>query len=311
MPERVLVTGGAGYIGAVLVPYLLNEGYAVRVLDRFSHSSPTLMSCIGHEGFEPVRGDCRDVPTLRAALQGVDWIIPLAAIVGAPACERDSLAATSTNHAAITDLLHWRSKEQRVLFPNTNSGYGTTPPGEVTTENTPLKPISLYGITKAEAERTVLFKENTCAFRLATVFGPSPRMRLDLLVNDFVYRALKDKALVLYEPHFRRNYMHVYDVSRLFVFAMRNFEALKGKPWNAGLHYCLTKQELCQEIQKSIPDFRFFVAETNKDPDKRDYEVSVQRLENLGFKCCVSLSRGIRELKQAYEMLPGPEFTNL
>lgn len=311
MPERVLITGGNGYIGSVLVPYLLWEGYSVRVLSTFTNPTPSLASCISYEGFEPVRGDCRDAVVLEAALKGVDWIIPLAAVVGAPACDNDQYKARTVNAGAIYTLLDLVRPEQRIVYPTTNSGYGTTPAGLICGENTPLKPISLYGITKQQAETDVLENENAVSFRLATVFGPSPRMRLDLLVNDFIYRAVRDKCVTLYEAYARRNYMHIWDVSRLFLFAMRKFEKLKeGRVYNAGLHFSLTKKELCEEIQKYVKDFQVLEAPTGKDPDKRDYAVSVEKLEEAGFKCCISLTAGIRELIKFYRMFPIERFRN-
>ncbi len=315
-PERVLVTGGAGYLGAVLIPYLLAEGYAVRVLDTFSHSYPSLTDCVPHEAFEPVRGDCSCSTTLGEALQGVDWVIPLAAVVGAPACDRDPFRTQQVNVRAISLLMDHVSgmdRTVRVLYPNTNSGYGTTAKGVICGENTPLKPVSLYGVTKAKAEELVLENENTLSFRLATVFGASPHMRLDLLVNDFVYRAVKDRVVVLYEAQARRNYMAVYDVARMFVFAMRNFDKLStnsDRVYNAGLAGSFTKKELCEAIQKYVRDFFFFEAEVGKDVDARDYEVSVEKLEAAGFKCCVSLTAGIRELIKYYKMMPIERFRN-
>lgn len=309
-PERVLITGANGYVGSVLTPYLLSEGYSVTALDTFTHQGLPLAACLPYEGFTPIRGDCRDTSTLREALKGVDWIIPLAAVVGAPACMNDYYKANSVNYESIITLLECRSKNQPILFPTTNSGYGTTPEGQVSTEDTLMDPISLYGYTKCKAEKHLLDKENIATFRLATVFGASPRMRLDLLVNDFVHRAVRDKAVVLYEANARRNYMHVYDVARLFVFGLKNFEKIKGKPWNAGIPGALTKKELCQEIQKYVKGFTFVEAEVGTDIDKRDYNVSVERLENAGFKCCVSITYGLRELIRCYKMLPVERFRN-
>lgn len=307
MSEKILVTGGAGYLGSVLVPHLLENGYAVRVLDLFRNKQIPLTHCLDYEGFEPVKGDCRDQSTLRECLKDVDWIIPLAAIVGAPACEINKTGASSINFDSIVTLNLLRGSIP-VIFPNTNSGYGSTK--EVCTEETPLNPISHYGRTKTYSEKFLLDRKNVTVFRLATVFGPSPRMRLDLLVNDFTYRAVTDKTLVLYEEGFLRNYMHVHDVARLFLFAIRNYDKMKDQVFNAGLHYCLTKRELCKEIQKWVPDFQFLAAETGSDPDKRNYNVSVEKLEQAGFRCATSLSRGIRELIRLYKMLPNKEFTN-
>lgn len=312
---RILVTGGAGYIGSILVPHLLHFSYRVRVLDKFTHPNPSLMSVIDHEGFEPVRGDCRDKALLRKCLKDVDYVIPLAAVVGAPACDNNPSDAESINAGGIIALAEQileTSCETKILYPNSNSAYGKTPLGEAADEDSKVNPLSLYAKTKMIGETALLesLPDYSTSFRLATAFGPSPKMRLDLLVNDFVYRAMRDKSLVLFEPHFRRNFIHVYDIARLFAFGIKNFDKLKGKVWNAGLHYGLTKEELCQTIQKKLKDFRYFVSETGEDPDRRDYNISTERLENIGFKCSVSLERGIRELIKAYSMLPVENFRN-
>lgn len=312
MPELVLVTGGAGYIGSVLVPQLLAEGYYVRVLDSFRHRQPSLLAHCGDERLDIVRGDCREERTLRKALAEVRWIIPLAAVVGAPACDADPTAALSTNVEAIRRLVQLRSREQRLLFPVTNSGYGIGEKGVFCTEESPLRPISLYGRTKVEAETIVLEAGHSLTFRLATAFGASPRMRLDLLVNDFTYRAVTDRVVVLFEAHFKRNYIHVRDIARAFLHGMRNFETMQGRPYNVGLSDAnLSKHELCEVIRSVVPGFQFFQADVGEDPDKRDYIVSNERLEGTGFRPQVGLKQGIRELVKAYKMLPASEFTNL
>lgn len=320
--ETVLVTGGAGYVGCVLVPLLLKEGYKVRVLDRFRHRSPGLMACCSDPNFEAVRGDCRNPSTIRECLNGVDWVAPLAAVVGAPACDVDPDDATTTNVGAIRTLVRemivWesgqrrREKEcQRIIFPNTNSGYGTTLPGIVCDEESPLAPISHYAMTKCDAEWIVMDRAESVSLRFATAFGASPRMRLDLLVNDFVHRAVRDKFLILYEPHFKRNYIHVRDMAESFLFAVRNWEAMKGGVYNVGLPGAVTKRSLCEMIYKAIPRFRFLVSEIGSDPDKRNYDISVAKMQKLGFHCKISISDGIQELIKVYQMLPGQEFTNL
>lgn len=229
MPAKILITGGAGYIGTVLVPMLLNDGHHVTVLDSFLFNQPTLLdSCIDPK-LTVVRGDCRDKNIITKLMKDVDYIIPLAAIVGAPACNLDTTAATSINLDAIKLILSLRSKNQRIVLPNTNSGYGMGQKGSFCTEDSPLEPISLYGRTKVDAERAVLDAGNSLTFRLATVFGLSPRMRIDLLVNDFVYRAINDKAVVIFEGHAKRNYIHIRDVGRAFVHAINNFEKCRVK----------------------------------------------------------------------------------
>ncbi len=312
MPEIVLVTGGAGYIGSVLVPHLLAEGYYVRVLDNFRHRQPSLLALAGDERLDIIRGDCREEKLLCYAMREAQWIIPLAAIVGAPACDADPTAAQSTNVDAVKQIVKLRSGEQRILFPVTNSGYGIGTHGAYCTEDSPLRPISLYGRTKVEAEQAVLQAGNSLTFRLATAFGASPRMRLDLLVNDFTYRAVTDRVVVLFEAHFKRNYIHVRDIARAFVHGMRNFETMHGTPYNVGLSDAnLSKQELCEVIRSVAPAFQFFKAEIGEDPDKRDYIVSNERLERTGFRPAVSLKQGIKELVKAYKMMPASEFTNL
>ncbi len=313
--ETVLVTGGAGYVGTVLVPYLLEKGYYVRVLDRFRHNSPGLMAHVDNPNFQAIRGDVLDEDCLRQALYGMDYVIPLAAVVGAPACEIDKGYSWSLNYHSIVVLSRLLQDHQRVIYPNTNSGYGTTKPGEVCDEETPLKPISTYGKTKCEAERWLMGsmgnRENTVSLRFATAFGPSPRMRLDLLVNDFVYRAVRDKSLVLFEPHFRRNYIHVKDMARSFVHVMKNWDSMKGQVYNVGLPVSYNKECLCRLIQEYVPGFIVYFGNVGSDLDKRDYDVSNHKIYKTGFECEIELRTGILELIKAYKMLPGPEFTNL
>ena len=312
MPERVLVTGGAGYLGSVLTPALLAAGYAVTVLDNFSFDQASLLECCADERFEVIRGDARDEAVLKPALQGADIIIPLAAIVGAPACNRDQTGARSLNLEAIRLLLRLRSPRQRVIYPTTNSGYGVGEPGKYCTEETPLRPISLYGVTKVEAEQAVLAAGNAVTFRLATVFGLSPRMRLDLLVNDFVHRAVTDRAVVVFEGHAKRNYIHVRDVVRAFLHALGNFETMKDEPYNVGLSEAnLSKLELCAEIKKQVPAFVYLEAPIGEDPDKRDYIVSNAKIEATGFRPAFSLELGIRELIKGYRILRNARYANV
>ncbi|HWP02724.1 MAG TPA: NAD(P)-dependent oxidoreductase [Gemmatimonadaceae bacterium] len=309
---RILITGGAGYIGSVLTPYLLQEGYQVTVLDNFMFRQSSLADCCAYESFEVVRGDCRDESLVRKLITTTDVIIPLAALVGAPMCERDVVGAETTNLAAVKMLCRVASKDQWILFPTTNSGYGIGEKDKFCTEETPLRPISLYGRTKVEAEQEVLQRENSVSFRLATVFGMSPRMRLDLLVNDFVYRAVHDRAVVVFEGHYRRNFVHVRDVARVFAFGLKRFAAMKGKPYNVGLDDAnLTKLELCAAIKKIIPGFVYVEAPVGEDPDKRDYVVSNARLASTGFRMEWSLERGIRELVKGYTMLRAAAHANV
>jgi nucleoside-diphosphate-sugar epimerase len=312
MATKILVTGGAGYIGSVLVPALLGEGYAVQVLDNFLFGQATLLDCCADPNFTVVRGDCREKPVLARALRDADVIIPLAAIVGAPACAMDQTAAVSTNLDAIKLLLAMRSKQQRIILPNTNSGYGVGEPGAYCTEKSPLRPISLYGRTKVQAELAVLEAGNAVTFRLATVFGLSPRMRLDLLVNDFVYRAVTDRAVVVFEGRAKRNYIHVRDVARAFRHALGHFEAMQGEAYNVGLSNAnLSKLELCQEIKKQLPGFVFLEAPIGEDPDKRDYIVCNEKIEGAGFRPAHSLADGIRELIKGYSILRNGRYGNV
>lgn len=312
MTTKVLVTGGAGYLGSILVPALLEQGHEVRALDTFRFDQTSLLACCAHPRFEVVRGDCRDESVLRKALVGADWIIPLAAVVGAPACAADQVAARTVNVDALRLLLSLRSARQRVLYPTTNSGYGVGERGKFCTEESPLRPISLYGLTKVEAEKAVLDAGNSVTFRLATVFGAAPRMRLDLLVNDFVYRAIHDRTVVVFEGHAKRNYIHVRDVARAFLHGMAHFETMKDQPYNVGLSDAnLSKLELCAEIRRLVPAFVYLEAPVGEDPDKRDYIVSNEKLERTGFRPAYSLEGGIRELIKAYAMLRKDRYSNV
>jgi nucleoside-diphosphate-sugar epimerase len=309
---KILITGGAGYIGSVLTPTLLQAGHQVTVLDNFMFRPSSLAECCQYETFQVVRGDARDESVVKPLIAKADLIIPLAALVGAPLCDRDRLAAQSTNSDAVRLACRLASKQQRVIMPTTNSGYGIGESGKFCTEETPLRPISLYGTSKVEAEQAVLEHGNSLSFRLATVFGMSPRMRLDLLVNDFVYRAVNDRAVVIFEGHFKRNYIHIRDVTRAFLHALANFESMKGRAYNVGLDDAnLSKLELCAEIKKQLPKFVFLEAPIGEDPDKRDYIVSNARIAATGYKPEWSLQRGITELIKGYVILRNSTFANV
>ncbi len=310
--SRILVTGGAGYLGSVLVPELLRRGHAVTVLDNFLWKQNSLAECCQYEDFQIVRGDCRNEDTLKPLLAKADVTIPLAALVGAPLCKQDPLAAQSINSDAVRLIAKLVSKDQRVIMPTTNSGYGIGEKGKFCTEETPLRPISLYGTSKVEAEEAVLSLQNGISFRLATVFGMSPRMRVDLLVNDFVHRAVMDRAVVIFEGHFKRNYIHIRDVARVFIHGIENFEAMKGKPYNVGLEEAnLSKLELCAKIKEHVPGFVYLEAPIGEDPDKRDYIVSNARLAATGFKTEWDLDRGIRELLKGFTILRNSLYSNV
>ena len=308
----ILMTGGAGYLGSIMAPALLAEGYRVTVLDNFLFQQSSLNHLCADPNFEVCRGDARDPEVLQPLLRRADVIIPLAALVGAPMCNSDKVGAETINRDAILSLIRLASREQRVLMPITNSGYGIGEAGKFCTEETPLRPISLYGRTKVEAEQAVLARGNAISFRLATVFGMSPRMRIDLLVNDFVYRAVNDRAVVLFEAHFKRNYIHVRDVARVFLHGIQNFEALKNQPYNVGLSDAnLSKLELCQAIRGHLPSFVFLEAPIGEDVDKRDYIVSNEKIERTGFRPAYSLDFGIRELIKGYRMLRNTMYGNV
>lgn len=309
---KLLITGGAGYIGSVLIPHLLAEGHEVTVLDTFMFGQSTLLDCCKYEGFQAVRGDCRDEALVKTLVAKADAIIPLAALVGAPLCKNDAIGARTINQEAVEMLCRLASPSQWMLMPVTNSGYGIGESGKFCTEDTPLRPISLYGTTKVAAEAAVLGRDNSLTFRLATVFGLSPRMRVDLLVNDFVHRAVTDRAVVIFEGHFKRNYIHIQDVARAFSFALQNFERMKGRAYNAGLEEAnLSKLELCAVIKKHVPAFTFLEAPVGEDPDKRDYIVSNQRLLSTGFRTQWDLDRGIRELIKGYTILRNSRYSNV
>ena len=296
----------------MLVPELLRAGYKVTVLDNFMWRQNSLLECAANEKFELVRGDCRDEGILKDLLKKADTIIPLAALVGAPLCNRDKIGAVTINRDAVASIAKLASKEQRIIIPTTNSGYGIGQKGIHCTEETPLNPITLYGKVKMEAEKIVLDRGNSISFRLATVFGASPRMRIDLLVNDFTYRAVKDRFVIVFEGHFKRNYIHVRDVARAFMHAMDHFQKMKNEAYNVGLSDAnISKLELCAKIKEQIPDFVCLESPVGEDPDKRDYIVSNEKIERTGFKPVHSLEMGIRELIKAYKILSNNTYGNV
>ncbi|MFZ1989006.1 MAG: NAD(P)-dependent oxidoreductase [Alphaproteobacteria bacterium] len=309
---RVLVTGGAGYIGGILVPTLLERSHAVTVIDKFPAGDTVLASCCAYENFEPVLGDARDESLMRRLVAKVDIVIPLAALVGAPLCARDTIGATTINRDAILMLLKLLSKDQKLIFPTSNSGYGIGEKDKFCTEETPLRPISLYGRTKVEAEQAILDGGNGVTLRLATVFGMAPRMRIDLLVNDFTYRAVTDRAVVIFEGHFKRNYIHIRDIAKAFLHAIENYTAMNGRPFNVGLSNAnFSKMELCAKIKEQVPDFVYLEAPIGEDPDKRDYIVSNARIEATGYRPDWSIERGVTELIKGYRMLNNRRFSNV
>jgi nucleoside-diphosphate-sugar epimerase len=310
--QHILVTGGAGYLGSIMVPAFLDAGYRVTVLDNFMFKQNPLAHVCANPDFNVVRGDARDEALIKSLLGDVDVVIPLAALVGAPLCNNDQIGTVTINRDSVIMLTKQLSADQRILMPITNSGYGIGEKGKFCTEETPLRPISLYGTTKVEAEAAALERGNAISFRLATVFGMAPRFRLDLLVNDFVYRAVNDRAVVLFEADFKRNYIHIRDVANAFLHGLANFEAMKNEPYNVGLSDAnLSKRELCEKIHEHVPSFVFMEAPIGEDPDKRDYIVSNEKIEATGFMPQHSLDDGIRELIKGYTMVKNSMYGNV
>jgi nucleoside-diphosphate-sugar epimerase len=309
---NVLVAGGAGYIGAILVPIFLRNGFQVTVLDNLIYGQAPLLDCCSDPNFEFIRGDICDFGLVNSLLPKFDVFVPLAAIVGAPACNRNTMLTRLVNYDAHMNMIRNLSTEQRVIFPTTNSGYGVGQIDVECTEESSLQPISEYGRTKVEIEKAFLDKGSAVTLRLATVFGMSPRMRMDLLVNDFVFRATTDRALVLFEEHFRRNYIHVRDVAKTFLFGMDHYERMKGEPYNVGLSSAnLSKRELAEKIKQHVPELSIQTAEIGEDPDKRDYIVSNKKIEQLGWCPDHSLDDGIDELVKGYRILRPNIFVNV
>lgn len=308
---KILVTGGSGYIGSILVPELINHNYEVTVIDNFMYKQSSLNHLCVFKNFKIINGDIRDKKLMASLLNSHDLIIPLAAIVGAPLCSKDPFSAQSINHDAIIDMINIVSKDKIIIMPTTNSAYGSGDKNNYCDENSPLNPISKYAIDKVEIEKLLMNRENSISYRLATVFGMSPRMRIDLLVNDFTYRAFHDSALVVFEGHFKRNYIHIRDVVRAFIHAIENINMMKGQIYNVGLSDAnLSKIELCKEIQKHIINFTFVEEKIKKDPDQRNYIVSNEKIESSGFKPKFSLSDGIKELIKGYSMIKNQSFGN-
>jgi len=309
---NILVTGGAGYIGSVLVPNLLDNNHAVTVIDNFMYKQTSLASSISNPNFELVFGDVRDSNLMLKLLSKADLVIPLAAIVGAPACDKDAITAQSVNKDSIIWLIDKLSSNQRILMPTTNSAYGSGDLDNLCDENSELKPLSLYAKDKVTVEKALMNFSNATSFRLATVFGLSPRMRLDLLVNNFVFRAVSDGFIVIFEGNFKRNYIHLHDVVTAFNMAIKNENDFRGEIFNVGLSEAnLSKIQLCEEIKKILPNFTYLEAPYGKDPDQRNYIVSNAKIEALGFKPTKSLQVGLRELVRGIKMYDSKPFTNL
>ena len=310
--EKILITGGAGYIGSVLTPILLDKDYRITVIDNLLYNQTSLIHLCASPNFKFIKADVTDYEFMKKELLKYDIIIPLAAIVGAPACKNNPKLAKAVNLDAIDFIAKNTNINQKILYPNTNSGYGIGKKNAYCDETSPLKPVSQYGLQKVDAEKLLLSTKRAISFRLATVFGLSSRMRLDLLVNDFTYRACRDKFIILFEEHFKRNYIHIKDVAKAFVFGIENFEKMKGEAYNVGLSSAnLSKRELVEKIKKYIPDFYIHSAQIGEDPDKRDYIVSNEKLEKLGWKPDFSLDDGIKEIVNAYPILAKSQFKNV
>ena len=311
MNQHVLITGGAGYLGSILCEHFLDVGFKVTVVDNLMYGQHSLFGFCNNPNFNFYWGDARDECLMGELLKNADLIIPLAALVGAPACARDPWLSQSVGMDAIYMLMKMRSPSQLIIYPTTNSGYGTKTGEVYCTEETCLEPISIYGQEKVEVEKRLLNEPNTITLRLATVFGMSPRMRLDLLVNSFVYSAFHDRYIVIFEKDFKRNYIHVRDVADCFIHCIKNSEKMVGRPYNAGLDEAnLSKEELALKIKQYVPNFYIHFAEVGEDPDKRNYIVSNQRLREAGFEATRSLDDGIQELLKGYKMLGRPPLRN-
>ena len=302
--QKILITGGAGYIGSVLVPTLLEKGYKVTVFDNLMYNQLSLLDCAYYPDFNLIIGDVRDKEKLINLCKENDVIIPLAAIVGMPACKKDKQLAHDVNFEHVKTIIENTTPIQKIIYPCTNSGYGVGQEGIFCTEETPLNPISFYGKTKVDAEKICLDSKRAITIRLATVFGMSPRMRMDLLVNDLVYRAMTDKFLVIFESHFIRNYIHVRDVANTFLFLIENYEKCVGNVYNVGLSSAnISKLHLAEKIKEYLPKTLIILNEFEQDSDKRNYIVSNKKLESLGWLPTYSLDEGIQELLKGYQII--------
>jgi nucleoside-diphosphate-sugar epimerase len=312
LSHKILVTGGAGYLGSTMIPELLKSGNQVTILDNFLYYQNSLAHVCQDPNFKVINGDIRLKATMDPLMSEADIIIPLAAFVGAPLCNKDPVGATTINRDAILMMLEMAKDDQIIIMPTTNSAYGSGSENNFCNEESELRPITQYAKEKVEIEKVLMARKNSISFRLATVFGMSPRMRIDLLVNDFAYRAVHDSFIVLFESHFKRNFIHVRDVTRAFLHGIANFDSMKGNIFNVGLSEAnLSKKELCEAIKKHVPDFVFIEAPIGKDPDQRDYIVSNEKIEATGFKPAHSLDAGVQELIKGFTMIKNTKYGNV
>jgi nucleoside-diphosphate-sugar epimerase len=309
---NILITGGAGYIGSILTPLLLDKKYSVTVIDNYRYNQSSLTTSFINKNFKLIKDDCRNINTIKEIINKFDVIIPLAAYVGAPLCIKDPWGASTINKDSILDLFKLLSKNQLVIMPTTNSAYGSGNEENYCDEESDLKPLSLYAKEKVEIEKILMDRYNSISFRLATVFGMSPRMRLDLLVNDFTYRAINEKSIVLFESYFKRNFIHVRDVADVFSLAIEHYDKFVDNIFNVGLSDAnLSKYELCILIKKFLPFFEIYESKSGKDPDQRNYIVSNKKIEDRGFKPKISLEEGIDELIQGLKIFNTKPYTNI
>jgi nucleoside-diphosphate-sugar epimerase len=309
MKSKILITGGAGYIGSELISRLIHDN-EIYVIDSMLYDKTSLLRYVGHPNFNFEKADIRDKSIYSKYLKKCDIIIPLAALVGFPLCEERKQEAIDVNYKSNKWLCDNKSKDQMVIYPCTNSGYGTSINGKVLTEEDPLKPITLYGKTKVDAENIFRNTDNCTTFRLATVFGPSTRVRTDLLVNNFVLKALRDRVLVLYECEFMRNYIHIWDICKAFTDAIDSWNDFKNETFNVGNDQInMNKLQLAETISKYTP-LEIIKAEFTKDPDKRDYVVSSQKIYDRGFSCSYNLDVGIKQMIELYNLIEEPWYAN-
>ena len=301
--KNILITGGAGYIGSKLVTKLLENNFRVTIIDSLKFSGKSLNHLFNNKNLTLIKDDVRNKKLMKKLIKKNEFIIPLAGLVGAPLCEKNKKEAISVNRDSIKFLMHNISKKNKIIYLTTNSGYGVGLNNKYCDEHSPLNPISLYGKTKVEAEKIVMQYKNVIAFRLATVFGYSYRMRTDLLVNNFVYKSIKNKKLTIYEPHFRRNYIHINDVVDAIIYSIRNFNYLKSNVYNLGLSSAnITKYVLAQKIKKQLKYLKINIVKNKRDPDQRDYYVSNKKIEKKGFRAKIKVEDGINELINVFTL---------